>query len=69
MNLRLLAAPDRPKWQRPLPPEFMPLPGCEFSAQGTVSQIDGTLMAEAYQRSGHRPSRKRRRIPRPRRGG
>jgi hypothetical protein len=32
--------------ERPLPVGFMPLPGFEVSAQGPVSQIEGTLMAD-----------------------
>jgi hypothetical protein len=32
--------------ERLLPAAFMPLPGFEVSAQGTVSQINGTLMAD-----------------------
>jgi hypothetical protein len=32
--------------ERPLPAEFMPLPGFGVSAQGTVSQIQGTRMAD-----------------------
>lgn len=32
--------------ERPPPAEFTPLPGFEISSQGTVSQIQGTLMAD-----------------------
>jgi hypothetical protein len=32
--------------ERPLPAEFFPVPGFSVSAQGAVSQIEGTLMAD-----------------------
>jgi hypothetical protein len=32
--------------ERPLPAEFLPVPGFSVSAQGAVSQIEGTLMAD-----------------------